>query len=223
MTHRHLTGRQARFAREYPVDLNATRAAIRAGYSRRSASQRGWELRRHPGVAARIDAALAESELVAGVTPERVLYELALLGFYDIRDYLAPGEDGAAGGDGGAAAAVGAGAGGAIWVDPLALTRDQAAAITEIQIEPGRADGKVKIKLADKSRSLELIGRYLGLFPRAPSRKTAKKDGAAGAAGEGRDAVAAGDGTDAGATAELSDEDRAQEILRLLVVARRGG
>jgi hypothetical protein len=109
MTHRKLTDRQRLFAREYLVDLNATRAAIRAGYSQASASQRGWALRRHPEVAARIEAAMADRSEAVGITAERVLCELARLGFANIRDYFDGGGEGAG------------------WLDPARLTREQAA------------------------------------------------------------------------------------------------
>ena len=179
--------------REYLADLNATQAAIRAGYARGSASQRGWELRRHPAAAARIDAALAERAVAVGITAERVLCELALLGFANIKDYFELREDGTSG------------------LDLAALTREQAAAISEVQVEEGGRAGrevkKVKIKLADKSRNLELIGRHLGLFPRAPAREKATDDGA----------------NEAGGDRPLSDTERAQEILRLLASGRKAG
>ena len=190
MMHRKLTDRQALFVREYLVDLNATQAAIRAGYARTRASQHGWRLKHNPGVAAQIDAAMADRARLEGITAERVLFELALLGFANIMDYFEAGEDGAA------------------RPDLSRLTRDQAAAITEVQVEAvgaaGREVRKVKIKLADKSRNLELIGRHLGLFPRAPAREKATGASEAGEAGE------------TGGDRPLSDTERAQEILRLL-------
>jgi phage terminase small subunit len=198
MTHRKLTDRQGLFVREYLVDLNATQAAIRAGYAPGSASRRGWALRRHPGVAARIDAALADRAEAVGITAERVLCELARLGFANIKDYFEANEDGTAS------------------LDPARLTRGQAAAITEVQVEdPGagasgggarRGARRVKIKLADKSRNLELIGRHLGLFARAPAGEKAKDEGVTG-----------------GAVREMSDMELAQRILGILADAEKGG
>ncbi|MEN8196703.1 MAG: terminase small subunit [Pseudomonadota bacterium] len=199
MTHRKLTDRQGLFVREYLVDLNATQAAIRAGYARGSASRRGWALRRHPRVAAQINAALDDRARLVGITAERVLYEIALLGFANIKDYFEANEDGTAG------------------LDPSALTREQAAAITEIQVEdPGagavgqggrRGARRVKIKLADKSRNLELIGRHLGIFTRAPAREAAKGG------------AVQGDGVRGGA-GKLSDIELAQRVCSILA---RGG
>ncbi len=58
-----LTAKQARFVDEFLIDLNATKAAERAGYSKRSARSQGQKLMRNPAVAAAIDAGkLARSE-----------------------------------------------------------------------------------------------------------------------------------------------------------------
>jgi phage terminase small subunit len=51
-----LTDRQARFVEEYQIDLNATKAAIRAGYSPKGATVRGSELLANRNVRATIDA-----------------------------------------------------------------------------------------------------------------------------------------------------------------------
>ena len=197
-TLRKLTDRQRRFVREYLVDLNGTQAAIRAGYSRRGAGSRGWTLRQTPAVAAELEAAMAERARVVGITAERVLFEVALLGFANIQDYID-----ASGGDG------------AAWLDPSALTRDQAAAIAELRVEEGGKAGgaarRVRIKLADKSRNLALLCRHLGLFPRAAQRPRDPGEGA-------KDAAAAGD-----EGCELTDVERHQEILRILAGARIRG
>jgi phage terminase small subunit len=55
-----ITAKQRRFVEEYLVDLNATQAAIRAGYSARTAEQQGYQLLQHPSVAEAVRAAQAE-------------------------------------------------------------------------------------------------------------------------------------------------------------------
>ncbi|MGM4915892.1 terminase small subunit [Tardiphaga sp. 813_E8_N1_3] len=52
-----LTPKQQRFVAEYLIDLNGTKAAIRAGYSARTANEQAVALLKHPGIAATIDAA----------------------------------------------------------------------------------------------------------------------------------------------------------------------
>lgn len=54
-----LTGMQVAFVQEYPKDLNAARAAIRAGYSKKTASAKGWTLMQNPLIAAAIETAIA--------------------------------------------------------------------------------------------------------------------------------------------------------------------
>jgi phage terminase small subunit len=186
---RELSARERIFVREYLVDLNATQAAIRAGYSRRSASRNTHKVFYRPRVKAAIAAALAERAAKLEITAERVLRELALLGFANLRDYVTPEADGTA------------------RLDLSALSRDQAAAIRELTVEEvttgqgaaARTARKVKVRLADKKGSLELVGKHLGLFGRK--------------AGDGQEG-------ETQAHAELSDLERAQEILRLLAAAR---
>ena len=78
-----LTPKQTRFVREYLVDLNGTQAAIRAGYSPKTAEQIGWENLRKPQIVAAIAAAQHEEAKTASVTRERVLAEIAKLAFFD--------------------------------------------------------------------------------------------------------------------------------------------
>jgi phage terminase small subunit len=94
-----------------------------------------------------------------GLTAEKVLRELMLMGFSNMQDYVSIQKDGFA------------------YVDLSKLTREQAAAIQEITTdsyvadseddkgeEQGRIVTKVKFKLADKRGSLELLGKHLKLF-----------------------------------------------------------
>jgi phage terminase small subunit len=78
-----LTPKQARFVEEYLCDLNATRAALRAGYSSRTAGKQGPRLLDVPEVRAAIDAAKGERSDKTQVDAERVLQEIAAMAFYD--------------------------------------------------------------------------------------------------------------------------------------------
>ena len=71
-----LTPKQARFVAEYLIDLNATQAAIRAGYSDKNAEQSGSQLFRNIQVRAAIDAALAKRSGKLEITAEKVLRDL---------------------------------------------------------------------------------------------------------------------------------------------------
>jgi phage terminase small subunit len=81
------TARRDAFVREFLVDLNGTQAAIRAGYSARSASVQAARLLANAKVAAAIEAGKAARAERTGITQERVLQELAVLAFSDIDHY----------------------------------------------------------------------------------------------------------------------------------------
>jgi len=80
-----LTARQSRFAAEYLLDLNATQAAVRAGYSSRTAESTGPRLLGKMHVAEAVRAAMEKREQRTGITQDRVLQELARIAFFDIR------------------------------------------------------------------------------------------------------------------------------------------
>lgn len=82
-----LTDRQQRFVAEYLVDLNATQAAIRAGYSEKRASEIGYQLLRKTTVQAAIQEAMADREKRTGVTQDRVVAELERVAFAEAHDY----------------------------------------------------------------------------------------------------------------------------------------
>jgi phage terminase small subunit len=149
-----LTPKQARFVAEYLVDLNATQAAIRAGYSARNADKIGPELLGKTRVAAAVEEALQARSARTTVTADRVVSELAKLGFANMADYMR------------------ASPGGDPYLDFSALTRDQAAALQEVTVEDyvdGRGENarevkRVRFKLADKRAALVDLGRHLGMF-----------------------------------------------------------
>ena len=149
-----LTAKQARFVEEYLIDLNATRAATRAGYSEKTAYSQGDRLLKNVEVSAAVEKAKAARSKRTEITQDRVLNELALLGFSNMQDYMRSGPDGDP------------------YLDFSGLTREQAAALTEVTVEDfkdGRGDDaravkRVKFRLADKRAALVDIGKHLGMF-----------------------------------------------------------
>jgi phage terminase small subunit len=149
-----LTAKQAKFVREYLIDLNATQAAIRSGYSEKTAKVIGSENLTKPDISAAISDAQAKMAEKTGITAERVLSELALLGFCNMQDYMRAGSDGDP------------------YLDFSQLTREQAAALAEVTVEDfkeGRGKDardirRVKFKLADKRAALVDIGKHIGMF-----------------------------------------------------------
>ena len=83
-----LTAKQERFVAEYLVDLNATQAAIRAGYSPRSAAIQGWENLRKPEIAAALAVGKRAQLQKVGLTAERVLEECGRVAFSDMREFF---------------------------------------------------------------------------------------------------------------------------------------
>lgn len=79
--------RRTRFVQEYLVDLNATQAAIRAGYSARSAHVTGARLLRDAKVAAATQAAMDQRAQRVGMTADEVLRELKMIGLSDVGHY----------------------------------------------------------------------------------------------------------------------------------------
>jgi phage terminase small subunit len=149
-----LTPKQQCFVAEYLVDLNATRAAIRAGYSENSAKEIGYENLTKPLIQAAIAAAMQERARRTEVTQDRVITELAKIGFANMKNYMRTSADGDP------------------YPDFSALTEDQTAALAEITVddyvdgrgENARAVKRVRFKLHDKRAALVDLGRHLGIF-----------------------------------------------------------
>lgn len=156
-----LTAKQQRFVDEYLIDLNATQAAIRAGYSKKTASSQGERLLRNVEVRRYLQAQRQDLQGRTKITQEMVLRELAKIGFSDIRKVVRWGETMvrmADADDEGAEDMVPYH--GLALIDSTEIDDDTAAAIAEVS--QGR-DG-LKVKLHDKKGALVDIGRHLGMF-----------------------------------------------------------
>lgn len=81
-----LTGKQKRFVEEYLVDLNATQAAIRAGYREKTAGQIGFENLKKPEIQEAVAKAIQERQARTEITQDRVLSELGRVAFADADD-----------------------------------------------------------------------------------------------------------------------------------------
>lgn len=148
-----LTNKQRRFVDEYLIDLNATQAAIRAGYSKKTAEKIGSENLRKPEVAAGLQERMKAREQRTEITQDMVLREYAKLAFLDPRRFYDEG--------------------GAL-IPIQSLPADVAAALAGMEITVARSgtdeDGKPeyedvkKIKFIDKKGALDSIARHLGMF-----------------------------------------------------------
>lgn len=156
-----LRDKQRRFVEEYLVDLNATQAAIRAGYSQKTAGQIGEQNLKKLEIAQAIQEAQAERSKRTEITQDMVLRELAKIGFSDIRKIVRWGKTELrvtdAGDDEGEVTEP---YHGLALVSADEIDDDTAAAISEIS--EGREG--LKVKLHDKKGALVDIGRHLGMF-----------------------------------------------------------
>lgn len=139
-----LTPKQKRFVDEYLVDLNATQAAIRAGYSQKRASEIGYQLLQKTTVQTAIQRAQEVLQYRTKITQDMVVQELVKVAFANGATY----------------ARVGGGGTRVELTDTDKLTIDQRAAISCIK------EGKYGIEVStyDKVRALELLGKHLGVF-----------------------------------------------------------
>lgn len=154
--------RQELFCQELAKGKSAEEAHELAGYKRNR--HNAFTLKQRDHVKKRLQELIeqrSKRELASteraiaklAITKEAVLGELAKLAFANMADYMKVGEDGQP------------------TLNFNDLTRDQAAALVEITVEEfkdGRSDKRevrrVKFKLADKQKSLEALGKHLGLF-----------------------------------------------------------
>lgn len=134
-----LTEKQKRFVAEYLVDLNATQAAIRAGYKDPNI---GRQLITKNNVSEEIRKAMADRQKRTEITQDAVLEELAAIGFSRATDYAAI-------------------RGPLVELTPTdQLTDEQKRAVASIE----QGNFGIKLKLHDKVRALELLGKHLGMF-----------------------------------------------------------
>lgn len=156
-----LTAKQQRFVDEYLIDLNATQAAIRVGYSKKTADQQASRLLTNVKVREYLAQRQADRANRTEITQDMVLNELAKIGFSDIRKIVRWGETQVRmvdGEDDGPEDMVPYH--GLALIDSTEIDDNTAGAIAEVS--QGR-DG-LKVKLHDKKGALVDIGRHLGMF-----------------------------------------------------------
>lgn len=143
-----LAPKRLRFVEEYLVDLNGSQAAIRAGYSPGTAKVTASRLLTDDNVERAISDLRAKMSAKLELTAERVLSEIARIGFATMADFYRRD------------------ARGNLVVDVEALTDpEKAAAVAQIDMQTG-ADGTqtIKLKLADKKGALVELAKHLGLL-----------------------------------------------------------
>lgn len=144
--------KQRAFVQEYLIDKNATRAAIAAGYSEKSAHSCGPRMLDNAEVRQAIEKGLEKHAAKTGITAERVIAEMAKLAFMNLKNAYA--EDGS-------------------MKNIHDMDESTQAAIASMETDElmerqGREMVKIgnrkKIRTHDKTRALELLGKHFKLF-----------------------------------------------------------
>jgi phage terminase small subunit len=143
---KRLTPREVRFVQEYMIDLCGTAAAIRAGYSRRSANSSSSRLMAQLHVKKAIREAMDARARMVGITAEKVLAEISTVAFSDLKDHvkIRDGEvrvyDFEGMPDGSSRA-----------LESVSDTRD------------AKGAGKISVKLYNKMQALAMLAAHLGI------------------------------------------------------------
>lgn len=142
---RKLTDKQKKFVEEYLIDLNATQACIRAGYSPKTAMEQGYQLLQKTSVQEAIAERMAARSRRTGVNQDRVVLELAKIAFVRMPDVVDSN--------------------GRIKQDASA---DDLSCIESIKYKKSDNEfgGSVEreVKVASKLKALELLGKHLGMW-----------------------------------------------------------
>ena len=171
-----LSDRDKRFADEYMIDFDAKNAAIRAGYSPKTAKDAyKWidpDGPKKPAIREEIERRMARAARRTGVTVERIEAELARIAFADISDV--------------------------VDLENAKLLEDvehaDTAAVMSVRMKIGDGFEERELKMYDKLRALELLGKRRGMFedklklagpvpviiddtPQAPEQPTAERIG----------------------------------------------
>jgi phage terminase small subunit len=138
-----LTGKQERFVKEYVKDFNGSRAAIAAGYSKDTARVIASELLTKPNICDAVQRAAEKMTKKIEITQERIAEELSKIAFSDIKEFIE-------------------------FNSKAVKIKDSkdvdGAVIQEVSSHTGLRGTSTKLKLHDKMKALELLGRYKGMY-----------------------------------------------------------
>lgn len=146
MAKRQLSEQRQRFVDEYLIDLNGTQAAIRAGYSPKTANEQAARLLANVSIQEAIAKAMAERSKRTGINQDRVVLELAKIAFVKMTDVVDPDT-------------------GEILSN---ASDDDLACIESVKFKQSdnQYGGSIEreVKLSPKMKALELLGKHLGMW-----------------------------------------------------------
>lgn len=156
MSKRELSPKRRRFVEEYLVDLNASAAARRAGYSEKTAGSQAFDLLQKPEIQEAVQLAMAARSERTEITQDMVLQELARIGFSDVREMMAWTDSSAS------------------FVPSHEIEDDQARAIQSVKSRRRTTESKdgdvihetheLEVRCYDKVSALHKVGQHLGMF-----------------------------------------------------------
>lgn len=142
-----LTNKQQRFVDEYLIDLNATQAAIRAGYKNSEYTDtNASKLLENTRIKKAIEQAMAERSRRTGINQDRIILELAKIAFLKADDVI-NSDDASIKPD----------------ASPDDLACIQSVKVKTMESNKGTSTER-EVRLGDKIKALELLGRHLGMF-----------------------------------------------------------
>ena len=152
-----LTAKQKAFCEEYIIDLNATQAAIRAGYSKKTSTVTACENLTKPNIQEYISLLKGNREERTKITQDMVVKELAKVAFGDIKNIFDDNDN----------------------LLPIhKLDNSTSATLSSIKVRRERGqDGQESLdtieeyKTYDKMKALDMLGRHLGIFEKDNSQK----------------------------------------------------
>lgn len=147
-----LTPKQQAFCDEYLIDLNATQAAVRAGYSKKTAGRIGQENLQKPVIQESIKANMEKRSERTEVTADRVLKELAKVAFADLKDFVTWDDYGVK--------IINSDKVDGTMLAEISETINNTILPNGTEIEKKQR----KVKPHDKMKALEMLGKHLGMF-----------------------------------------------------------
>lgn len=149
---RQLNDKQKRFVYEYSLDLNATQAAIRAGYSKHTAQEQSSRLLSNVMVKAEIERMRIATEKRTEVTLDSIISEYARVAFTGLSKFIRINEDGLP------------------VLDLSRCTPKYLDLLAELHVDDDGKIRRIRIKQLDKLKALEALGKHLGLGDKATNQ-----------------------------------------------------
>lgn len=153
-----LNDKQRRFCEEYVIDLSQTQAAIRAGYSPKTAYSSGNRLLSYVECKKYIEILQKDMRLRSGITADRVIEEIAKIAFSDINDVLDEGNT---------------------IRDITKLSNRVSATVSSVKVVETLGEvptRRTEVKFYDKGAALDKLGRHLGIFEKDNKQQAAAKE-----------------------------------------------